>query len=343
MEPQTSAKVVLQTSKGPIEVELFAKEVPNASKRFLELCKAGFYDTKPFHRVLPGELIQCGADDTNSFSKLRDEPHSRIRLKRGYLGMAPEYVEGRRVPNSGRTEFFVALKEIPFNGSVFGKISGDTIYNAQDIAKGELTEDGYPLFVQRVESVDIVLGGGLVEETSDKAEECVSESNDKPKPAAKPKAKTVKRKQVYDEDEEEPVFTKKSVSKLVEEKFKKEVKQEKKQKVEEKTEAVEVPVVKTSTTSRVQDAEIPDENSDVINERLEKFRNMSREKVEKPKNVLISRDDRIRRRLGLGSDDEVPSDASDPSSDEDDDFDIFKHRFVCPEEEKGEDSLVTLG
>lgn len=356
MEPQTTAKVVLNTTKGPIEAELFAKEVPLACTRFLQLCKAGYYDSKPFYRVLPGELIQCGqpeaGKDTDSYPKLKDEPHTRIKLKRGYLAMASEYTDNnRRVPNSATTEFFVALKEIPFSGTVIGKITGDTIYNAQDIARGELTEDGYPMYVQRVETVEIVLGGGLVEETGkgevSESREIKARSNDKSK---KPKRKL----QVNhdDDEEEEPVFTKKSVFKLVEDKFKKETKEKKKAKLDDSEETrpdtKPKPTVEASTvTHHVQDeeADAAAETDDVVSERLEKFKNMARDKPEPAaKSVLISREDRIRRRLGLGPEDDVPSDASDPSSDEDDDdFDIFTHKFICPEDEKGEDSLVTLG
>lgn len=330
--------MVLTTTKGPIEAELFAKEVPQACTRFLQLCKSGYYDSKPFHRVLPGELIQCGrSEGSESYPKLKDEPHTRIKLKRGYIAMASEYSENnRRVPNSATTEFFIALKEIPFSGTVIGKITGDTIYNAQDIARGELTEDGYPLYVQSIKSVEVVLGGGLVEEggkSEEKSEK--SEKTVKTKPAKR------KLKVNHDDDEEEEeVFTKKSVSKVVEQKFK----EVKKAKVEEKV-VEEKPVVEVSTRHVQTEEDDTTEIDNVVEERLEKFKSMSREKPEpKEKSVLISRDDRIRRRLGLDSDDDVPSDASDPSSDEDDEnFDIFKHKFICPEEDKGEDSLVTLG
>lgn len=357
MEPQTTAKVVLNTTKGPIEAELFAKEVPLACTRFLQLCKAGYYDSKPFYRVLPGELIQCGqpeaGKDTDSYGKLKDEPHTRIKLKRGYLAMASVYTENnRRVPNSATTEFFVALKEIPFSGTVIGKITGDTIYNAQDIARGELTEDGYPMYVQRVQTVEVVLGGGLVEETGKGGEGSGETASSREIKARSKKPKRKLQVNHVDDEEEEPVFTKKSVSKLVEDKFKKETKEKKKAKLDEPEETETMPktapAVEASTaTHHVQDeeADVAAETDDVVSERLEKFKNMARDKPEPAaKSVLISREDRIRRRLGLGPEDDVPSDASDPSSDEDDEeFDIFKHKFICPEDEKGEDSLVTLG
>ncbi len=59
-EPPTSAKLILSTSHGPLEVELWAKETPLTSKNFLQLCLEGYYDNTEFHRLLPGFMIQGG-------------------------------------------------------------------------------------------------------------------------------------------------------------------------------------------------------------------------------------------------------------------------------------------
>lgn len=50
----------IQTAKGTIEVELFAKEAPLSVTNFLQLAKGGFYDGLTFHRVEPGFVIQGG-------------------------------------------------------------------------------------------------------------------------------------------------------------------------------------------------------------------------------------------------------------------------------------------
>ena len=51
---------VIETSKGTIELELFADEVPNTVANFEKLANAGFYDGTKFHRVIPNFMIQGG-------------------------------------------------------------------------------------------------------------------------------------------------------------------------------------------------------------------------------------------------------------------------------------------
>src|SRR5215470_17286390 len=44
----------LDTSKGKIVLELFAKEAPKTVNSFVFLAREGFYDGTEFHRVIPG-------------------------------------------------------------------------------------------------------------------------------------------------------------------------------------------------------------------------------------------------------------------------------------------------
>ena len=60
VEPPTSGKVVLYTSMGSLEIELWCKEAPLASRSFVQLCLEGRYDNSPFHRLVPGFIIQSG-------------------------------------------------------------------------------------------------------------------------------------------------------------------------------------------------------------------------------------------------------------------------------------------
>ncbi|CAF1518228.1 unnamed protein product, partial [Rotaria sp. Silwood1] len=52
-EPATRGKVVLDTTVGDIEIELFSKECPLACRNFVQLCMDGYYDGTVFHRVVP--------------------------------------------------------------------------------------------------------------------------------------------------------------------------------------------------------------------------------------------------------------------------------------------------
>jgi peptidyl-prolyl cis-trans isomerase B (cyclophilin B) len=53
-------KAVMETSKGTIELELFADEVPNTVANFEKLVNSGFYNGTKFHRVIPNFMIQGG-------------------------------------------------------------------------------------------------------------------------------------------------------------------------------------------------------------------------------------------------------------------------------------------
>ena len=42
-EPSTNGKVILNTSLGPLDIELWPKECPNAVRNFVQLCLEGFF------------------------------------------------------------------------------------------------------------------------------------------------------------------------------------------------------------------------------------------------------------------------------------------------------------
>ncbi|CAF5143565.1 unnamed protein product, partial [Rotaria magnacalcarata] len=64
-EPATRGKVILDTTVGDIEIELFSKECPLACRNFLQLCMNGYYDGTVFHRVVPNFIAQ-GGDPTGT-------------------------------------------------------------------------------------------------------------------------------------------------------------------------------------------------------------------------------------------------------------------------------------
>ncbi|MGH7537400.1 MAG: peptidylprolyl isomerase [Gemmatimonadales bacterium] len=51
---------VMDTTRGAIELELFADEVPNTVANFEKLANSGFYDGTKFHRVIASFMIQGG-------------------------------------------------------------------------------------------------------------------------------------------------------------------------------------------------------------------------------------------------------------------------------------------
>jgi len=57
-------KIVMETTRGNITLELYTKDAPKTVENFLKLTKEGFYDGLKFHRVISDFMIQGG--DPNS-------------------------------------------------------------------------------------------------------------------------------------------------------------------------------------------------------------------------------------------------------------------------------------
>lgn len=163
LEPQPTAKVLLETTAGDILLELFAKQTPRSSRNFLQLCLDGYYDGTIFHRLVPGFVIQ-GGDPTGTGEGgeaiydgglFEDEFHSRLKFnRRGLLGMANS---GRKDDNG--SQFFLTLgstPELEGRNTMFGRVVGDTIYNLMKMGDAELAEGGgerpmYPTRITRTE------------------------------------------------------------------------------------------------------------------------------------------------------------------------------------------------
>ncbi|KAH6828482.1 Cyclophilin-like peptidyl-prolyl cis-trans isomerase family protein [Perilla frutescens var. hirtella] len=152
LEPPTKGKVILTTSKGPIDIELWPKEAPKAVRNFVQLCLEGYYNNTVFHRVIKSFLIQ-GGDPTGTGeggesiygSGFPDEFHSRLRFKhRGLVACAgvPE------TPNSNGSQFFMTLDRCDWldkKHTIFGKVTGDSIYNLLHLGEVETDTTDRPL------------------------------------------------------------------------------------------------------------------------------------------------------------------------------------------------------
>ncbi len=57
-EPPTKGKVVIHTSKGDLDVELWANECPKTCRNFVQLCLERYYDNTIFHKIIHGFIIQ---------------------------------------------------------------------------------------------------------------------------------------------------------------------------------------------------------------------------------------------------------------------------------------------
>lgn len=125
-------KVVMETSKGNIELELDAAKAPITVENFVKYAKKGHYEGLIFHRVIPGFMIQGGGFTSDMSQKAVDAPiaiESKNGLKnaRGTIAMART-----SDPNSATSQFFINVKDNAnldypsFDGygyAVFGKVT----------------------------------------------------------------------------------------------------------------------------------------------------------------------------------------------------------------------------
>jgi peptidyl-prolyl cis-trans isomerase SDCCAG10 len=164
IEPQTTAKVILHSTKGPIEIELWAKEIPLASRNFIQLCLNGYYNGCQFHRVVKDFVVQSG-DPTNTGyggtaiyegESFEDEFHSRLRFsRRGIVACA-----NAGTKNSNGSQFIITLAPTPeLNGrnSIFGRVVGDTIFNVLKIGEAEVGDDERPLYPVTITHTEVVI------------------------------------------------------------------------------------------------------------------------------------------------------------------------------------------
>ena len=147
LEPATEGKVLLTTTHGEIEIELWAKECPKACRNFVQLCLEGYYDGVIWHRIIKDFMIQTGdptgtgrGGDSIYGEPFKDELHSRIKFNhRGQVAMANS---GAKDTNG--SQFFITLERtdwIDRKHTIFGKVVGHTIYNAIQIAEVETDGD----------------------------------------------------------------------------------------------------------------------------------------------------------------------------------------------------------
>ena len=138
-EPATGLADI-ETDVGTITVELYGAEAPKTVAQFQKLASKGWYKDRTFYRVVKDFVIQTGSGNGNNpttkFQKLPDEFNARPHIK-GALAIA----KGAE-PNSGSTEFFIDLQEMPgMNGHyvVFAQVvAGMDVVDA--IANAPVTE-----------------------------------------------------------------------------------------------------------------------------------------------------------------------------------------------------------
>jgi cyclophilin family peptidyl-prolyl cis-trans isomerase len=133
-------KVMIETSKGNISIELYPDKAPITVKNFLSYVDSGFYDGTIFHRVIKGFMIQGGGFTKGMAEKpvsspIKNEAGNGLSNDRGTLAMART-----NVVDSATAQFFINTVD---NGFL----------NHRDDTQGGF---GYCVFGKVIEGMDVV-------------------------------------------------------------------------------------------------------------------------------------------------------------------------------------------
>jgi peptidylprolyl isomerase len=133
--------LILDTTKGPVTIEMRPDLAPVHVARIKELVREGFYDGVAFHRVIDGFMAQTGCPHGTgtggSGQKLKAE-FSREKHVRGTVSMARA-----QNPDSGDSQFFICFADAPWLNNqytVWGQVTAG-MENVDKIKRGEPVSD----------------------------------------------------------------------------------------------------------------------------------------------------------------------------------------------------------
>jgi cyclophilin family peptidyl-prolyl cis-trans isomerase len=120
-------RVVLKTTKGRIEIELYENEAPETVGNFISLVESQFYTDLLFHRVISAFMAQGGGMTPNNTAKDVDytiyDECAREDARHHFYGSVS--MVKAPFPNSGQNQFFITFAPTPhLDGShtVFGRV-----------------------------------------------------------------------------------------------------------------------------------------------------------------------------------------------------------------------------
>jgi peptidyl-prolyl cis-trans isomerase B (cyclophilin B) len=133
-------KAVIETSKGTINLKLFAEQTPITVGNFVNLARRGYYNGLKFHRVIPDFMIQGGCPFGDGRGgpgyKFQDEFVKELRhSKPGIFSMA------NSGPQTNGSQFFITHVPTPWldgKHTVFGEVMSDADQSVVNkIAQGD--------------------------------------------------------------------------------------------------------------------------------------------------------------------------------------------------------------
>ena len=130
--------LVIETTKGPVVIEMRPDLAPNHVAHIKRLAREGFYDGVVFHRVIDGFMAQTGCPNGtgtggSSYPNLKQEFNAEPHV-RGTASMARA-----QNPDSANSQFFICFDDAAFLNrqyTVWGKVI-EGMDNVDQIKRGE--------------------------------------------------------------------------------------------------------------------------------------------------------------------------------------------------------------
>ncbi len=135
-----TVRVLMETNKGDITLELDSGKAPKTVENFLRYTNEGFYDGTVFHRVINGFMVQGGGytqdyERKHVHDPVANEADNGLKNKRGTIAMARTMD-----PNSATSQFFINHVDNP----------------ALDHSSRDVRGWGYCVFGKVVDGMDVV-------------------------------------------------------------------------------------------------------------------------------------------------------------------------------------------
>lgn len=168
--PAAASKVIVHTSQGDIEIELYPDKAPKSVDNFLQYVKDGFYSGTVFHRVIAGFMVQ-GGGFTKDLQLKRTRAPIHNEANNGLSNLKYTVAMARTGdPHSATAQFFINLvdnKRLDYtadtNGLTWGYAVFGKVIKGQDVvdkiaatptgASGPLPSDvpTTPIVIDKVE------------------------------------------------------------------------------------------------------------------------------------------------------------------------------------------------
>lgn len=166
-------RVNVDTSKGPVVIEVTRADAPVGADRFYNLVKAKYFDGARFFRVIPGFMAQFGLAADPALSKTWDVPIQDDPVKASNIRGAVTFA-ATSAPNSRSTQLFINFGDnarldgqrfAPFGKVVSGMENVDQIYSGagENPDQGRIEAEGNAYLEKEFPQLDFIKTARIAE------------------------------------------------------------------------------------------------------------------------------------------------------------------------------------